>query len=825
MNKKESLAIAQDWFVKQNWKPFKFQKDTWKAYEQGKNGLLNAPTGSGKTYALWVPIVLELLRIKAKEGKLKKGVKALWITPLRALSSEIEQATLRFSQEVFPEITVGIRTGDTSQKVRAAQKRKMPDLLITTPESLQLLLASKKYHQIFSSLNAVVVDEWHELLGSKRGVQMELASSRLKAISSSLKIWGISATIGNLEQAREVLLGPQSNHLKNSVLIKARLKKKIKVQSIIPKSMEKFPWRGHLGLQLLDEVVGIIRHSKTTLIFTNTRSQCELWFQQLLERYPEFAGELAMHHGSISKATRLWVEQAIREETLKAVVCTSSLDLGVDFAPVETIVQIGGPKGVARFLQRAGRSGHQPRESSVIHFLPTHGIELIEASALKKAVKNQAVENRIPYFLSYDVLIQYLITLAVSDGFYPVKIFNEIKQTFCYQSIGEKEWQWCLNFITYGGESLKTYDEYRKVEILKDGLFKVNDRGVAMRHRLQIGTIVSDAVLAVKYVKGGFIGSIEEFFVSKLTPGDVFTFAGRNLEFVRIKGMQVHVRKSKKKTAKVPSWAGGRMSFSSQMSELLREEMYAASSAFPDSDGPNQKLTPELKALKPIFKRQIQESIIPRPNQFLIETFKTREGYHAVFYPFEGRFVHEALASLIAYRLSLLTPISLSIAFNDYGFELLSDQEIDVQQILDNELFTSEFLMDDLYKSLNATEMARRKFRDIAVIAGLVFTGYPSQLIKTKHLQSSAQLLFDVFRDYEPENLLFLQAFTETFEHQLQEERLRIALDRIEQQQIVWKKCKKPTPFSFPIITDRLREKLSSEKLEDRIKRMIKAFS
>uniref|UniRef100_UPI003569D966 ligase-associated DNA damage response DEXH box helicase n=1 Tax=Salegentibacter sp. TaxID=1903072 RepID=UPI003569D966 len=693
----------------------------------------------------------------------------------------------------------------------------MPDLLITTPESLQLLLSSKNYDMTFKNLNAVVVDEWHELLGTKRGVQMELALSRLKTVSKDLRIWGISATIGNLEQAREVLLGPNSEAFQNSVLIKANIKKKIKVHSIIPEKMERFPWRGHLGLHLIDEVVPIIKNSRTTLLFTNTRSQCELWFQKLIHKYPEFAGEVAMHHGSINKETRLWVEQAIRNESLKAVVATSSLDLGVDFSPVETIIQIGGPKGVARFLQRAGRSGHRPGEESVIYFLPTHAIELIEASALQKAVKKMAVEDRIPYLLSFDVLVQYLTTLAVSNGFFPKEIWPEVKSTFCFQEITEEEWRWVLNFITKGSQSLQAYDEYKKVEIEEDGRFKVNNRAIAMRHRLQIGTIVSDAVLSVKYLKGGYIGTIEEWFISKLNPGDVFTFAGRNLELIRIKNMQVLVKSSKQKTSKVPSWAGGRMTFSAQMSELLREEMYSAA----ESVFSPRKRSPELQALQPILKRQQKESIIPRKEEFLIETFKTREGYHAIFYPFEGRFVHEALGSLMAYRISLLMPITFSIAFNDYGFELLSDQEIDMQQVIDNNLFSSEYLMDDLYKSLNATEMARRKFRDIAVIAGMVFTGYPNKLIKSKHLQSNSQLLFSVFRDYEEGNLLYQQAFRETFEHQLEEGRLRMALERIAAQKIVWKSCEKPTPFSFPIITDRLREKLSSEKLEDRIRRML----
>lgn len=782
---------------------------------QGKHGLLNAPTGSGKTYALWFPIVLNYIKSNPEyRTKHKKGLKAVWITPLRALSQEIRQSAERVTSDLGTQMTVGIRTGDTSTKERARMKKQMPDLLITTPESLQLLLASKGYDTIFRDCSAIVVDEWHELLGTKRGVQMELALSRLKTVAKQLRIWGISATIGNLEQALEVLLGPESPALGNSVMIRANLNKKITVRSIIPKKMETFPWRGHLGLHLLEYVVPIINNSRTTLLFTNTRSQCEIWFQKILEKHPEYAGEIAMHHGSINRETRNWVEQAIRNESLKAVVCTSSLDLGVDFAPVETVVQIGGPKGVARFLQRAGRSGHRPGEESVIYFLPTHAIELIEASALQQAVKQNAVEDRIPYLNSFDVLLQYLTTLAVSEGFYPEEIFSEIKQTFCYQALSEVQWQWLLNFLVMGSQSLQTYDEYKKVEVEEDGRFKVNNRGVAMRHRFQIGTIVGDVNLSVKYQSGGYIGSIEEFFVSKLNRGDVFTFAGRNLEFIRIKEMNVLVKKSSKKTGKVSSWMGSRLTLSAQMSKLLREELYTSS-----EDATKQSV--EIKSLAHLFKRQRRESIVPGPDELLIETFKSRDGHHHVFYPFEGRFVHEAMGSLLGYRISLLSPITFSLAFNDYGFELLSDREIDMQQVIDNDLFTTEYLLDDLQKSLNATEMARRKFRDIAIISGMVFTGYPKKSIKMKHLQSNSQLLFDVFRDYEPENLLFQQAFIETFQHQLEEGRLRLSLERISDQEIVWKRCEKATPFAFPLITDRLsREKLSSEKWEDRIKRM-----
>ncbi|MEP2281235.1 ligase-associated DNA damage response DEXH box helicase [Maribacter sp.] len=815
MNREQLYSIAENWFQDQDWIPFKFQKDTWKAFLQGKNGLLNAPTGSGKTYALWFPIVLNYIKNNPDyRTKHKKGLKAIWITPLRALSQEIKQSAERITLDLGTQMTVGIRSGDTTTKERAKQKKQMPDLLITTPESLQLLLATKGYEKIFKDCSAIVVDEWHEILGTKRGVQMELALSRLKNVSPKLRIWGISATIGNLEQARDVLLGVASESLDNSVLIKAKINKKITVKSIIPKKMETFPWRGHLGLHLLEDVVPIINNSKTTLLFTNTRSQCEIWFQKILEKHPEYAGEMAMHHGSINKETRVWVENAIRNEQLKAVVCTSSLDLGVDFAPVETVIQIGGPKGVARFLQRAGRSGHRPGKESVIYFLPTHAIELIEASALQKAVKQNTVEDRMPYLNSYDVLLQYLTTLAISDGFYPNEIYPEIKQTFCYQTLTEEKWQWLLNFLVIGSQSLQSYDEYKKVEVEEDGKFKVNNRGVAMRHRFQIGTIVGDVNLAVKYQKGGYIGSIEEFFVSKLNRGDVFTFAGRNLEFIRIKEMTVQVKNSNKKTNKISSWMGSRLTLSAQMSELLRNELYS-------SGEPIKNQSAEIRALALLFDRQRRDSIVPKPSEFLIETFKTRDGYHHLFYPFEGRFVHEAMGSLLGYRISLLSPITFSLAFNDYGFELLSDQPIDIQQVLDNDLFTTDFMLDDLQKSLNATEMARRRFRDVAIISGMVFTGYPKKGIKMKHLQSSSQLLFDVFRDYEPDNLLFQQAFTETFEHQLEEGRLRLSLERIATQDIVWKACAQPTPFSFPLITERVgREKLSSEKLADRIKKM-----
>jgi ATP-dependent helicase Lhr and Lhr-like helicase len=807
----DPLKVGKDWFTRMEWRPFAFQVEAWQAYLDGLSGLVNAPTGSGKTYSLMMPIVLEFLQRQATARARKEAsLQAIWITPIRALSKEIEISARRLIDGLDIEMTVGVRSGDTSFKERLRQKTKPPHLLITTPESLHLLLAQKTYADLFKDLKVLIADEWHELMGSKRGVQVELALSRLKTIAPSLKVWGISATIGNMEQALEALLG---NYYEkgNFKVIRADIKKQVEIISVLPDSLERMPWAGHLGIQLLDKVVDIVKKSNSTLIFTNTRSFAEIWYQRMLEIAPEFSGLIAMHHGSISQELRNWVEDQLHAGKLKAVVCTSSLDLGVDFRPVETVIQIGGPKGVARFLQRAGRSGHQPGAISRIYFVPTHSLELMEAAGLREAVRRNIVEDRVPYIRSFDVLIQYLLTLAVSDGFHPHQIYEEVRGTFSFSSVSEDEWIWLLNFITTGGDSLQAYDEYRKV-VIRDGVYKVENRAMAMKHRLSVGTIVGDASLHVRFVTGKYLGTIEESFISRLNPGDVFWFAGKSLELVRVKEMEAHVRKSNRTKGLVPSWMGGRMPLSSQMSEMIRLKI--------DEVVRGAEYDEEMRFLKPLFRLQQIRSHLPAADEFLIEYFESSEGYHVILYPFEGRFVHEGMAALIAHRIAQIQPITFSIAMNDYGFELLSDQPIPIDEAVETNMLGVDNLISDIQASINSTEMARRKFRDIAAISGLIFKGYPGKPVKDRHLQSSSQLFFNVFHDYEAHNLLLRQAYEEVMDFQLEEARLRRALERIGKQKIIITHPAKPTPFAFPIIVDRLREKLTSEKLEDRIKKM-----
>jgi ATP-dependent Lhr-like helicase len=807
------------WLKKSKKSPFEFQTDSWRYYAEGYSGVVNAPTGFGKTFSMFLAVVIEELNNQADDKRKKgkradQGLKLIWITPLRSLAKDLARAMREVCETIDLDWTIGVRNGDTSQTDKLKQKKQMPDVLIITPESMHLLLAQKGTISNFDSLRCIVADEWHELIGSKRGVLAELAISRIRGLLMQkhperlLRIWGISATIGNLEEAMDVLI-PYPEVLK--IIVVANIEKKITITSILPDHIDMLPWAGHLGHKLADKLLPIIHKSKTTLIFTNTRGQAELWYQNLLKLDESLAGQIAIHHGSIDYELRNWIEEAIHTGALKAVISTSSLDLGVDFKPVDTVVQIGSPKGVARFLQRAGRSGHSPYETSVIYFLPTHALELVEAAAIKEAARTKDIESRQPVVMAFDTLIQYLVTLAVGDGFDDAEIYAEVKSTHAYREILDTEWAWIMQFITSGGDSLAAYNEFNKVAKV-DGLWKVISRQVAMRHRLHIGTIVSDAMLKVKYMTGGYIGMLEETFIAKIKPGNSFALAGRVLEFVMVKDMTVLVRKSKLKTAITPSWMGGRMPLSANLGAILRRKYNEAL----DKNHQDE----ELAFIFPLFQQQEKISHVPKDDEFLIELIHTKDGYHFFAYPFEGRLVHEVLAALIAYRLGKVTPISFSIAMNDYGFELLSEQPIPLDESNIKQLFSPEHLGADIVASINATEMARRKFRDIACISGLVFQGYPGKYLANRHLQSSASLFFNVFSDYDKHNLLLRQAYDEAFYQQIEEPRLAAALNRIQASTVVIVKTDRYTPFCFPIKVDSLRENMSSEELGERIARM-----
>ena len=805
----QGYQIVEEWMREKDISPFDFQLKAWKKYARGYNGLVIAPTGFGKTYSLFLAVVIDYLN---HPEHYKKGLKLVWVSPLRSLASDLQKSMQQVFDEIGLDWVAEVRNGDTPTNKRRKQERLMPDVLITTPETLHILFSQKRNSRWFKHVACVVVDEWHELLSSKRGVLTELAVARIKSIAPKAKVWGISATIGNIEQALEVLV-PSPTAKKT--IIRSKKKKKLNITSILPDEVEVLPWAGHLGGKLVDKVLPILYENNTTLIFTNTRNQAEMWYQLLLEADPNLAGQIAIHHGSIDKKLRDWIENAIHEGILRAVVCTSSLDLGVDFKPVDCTIQVGSAKGIARFMQRAGRSGHSPYEVSKMYVVPTHSLQLVEVSALKEAIKLMQIEERIPLVLTYDVLVQFLVTLAVGEGFAKEATFELLKQTHAFQELTRDEYIWALQFITVGGESLKGYEQFHKVVFDEETqLYKVQSRKISMLHRMNIGAIVSDSMMKVKFVSGGYIGMIEEFFISRLKPKSAFVLAGRVLEIAFIRDMTVYVRKSKSKRAITPSWNGGRLPLTSYLSHFLRLKL---------ADSLNPKSSErELKFLNPLFTTQELNSHIPKENEFLVEKIESKDGFHIFFYPFEGRAVHEVMASLMAYRISKIKPITFTIAMNDYGFDLLSDQEIPVNQSNIHELLTTKNLMDDVIASINSTEMASRKFRDIATISGMVIQSSPRANRSNKSLQSSSSLIFKVLQDYEPNNLLLRQAYTEVFNEQLEETRLRNAFDRISKNKVILKEAKGFTPLSFPIKVDSLRDTMSNEKLEDRIARLRK---
>ena len=794
-----------EWFARRGWKPFPFQREAWAAYRAGESGLIHASTGTGKTYAAFLGSVLEALA--GTPSAQPPPLRVLWITPLRALSGD---TALSLEAPLAPlglNWDVGTRTGDTTSAIRARQKKRMPTVLVTTPESLSLFLTHADAREKSSGLRCVVVDEWHELLGSKRGVLTELALARLRMFNPDLRVWGLSATLGNLEEALASLVGVG----RTGRVIRGKIPKSVEIESLIPARVERFPWAGHLGLSLLPQVVETVERGRSALVFTNTRSHTEIWYRAILEARPDWAGIMALHHGSLDRKARDWVEDQLRAGTLRCVVCTSSLDLGVDFAPVDQVVQIGSPKGVARLLQRAGRSGHQPGVVSRVTCAPTNVLELIEVAASRAAAKAGALECREAIRKPLDLLAQHAVSSALGGGFRADELLAEVRTTHSYRDLSQIEWDWVLDFVTRGGDALRAYPEYRRV-VVQDGLYTVPDAKTARRHRMGIGTIASDATLEVRFMGGQRLGTVEESFAAKLKPGDRFTFAGRTLEFVRLFEMTVRVKRTTRAANTVPRWNGGRLPLSGELAAAIRAKLdEARRGIFADA---------EMIAIRPILDVQARWSLIPAPDELLVERLSTREGHHLFAFPFEGRLVHEGLAALLAYRFSTRRPQTFNLAANDYGFELTSPDPIAFDAETIRGLLSPVNLAGDVLASLNAAELAKRQFREVARVSGLVSPGMPHAGKSAKQLQASSGLFYEVFREYDPENMLLHQAKREVLERQFEGSRLKRALERIAVGRITVVDPPRPTPLAFPLLVDRLRESLSSEKLADRVKRI-----
>ncbi len=802
----EDTQSIRTWYRQQGWEPFQFQEDVWRACVQGKSGLLHAPTGTGKTLAAWFGA---LIHSRKTNGR---GLQVLWITPLRALASDtanaLEQPLSYLEQWLGTKWRVGLRTGDTSTADRRRLRANWPEALVTTPETLSILLSLENAHEIFCHLDTVIVDEWHELLSTKRGVQTELALARLKTLRPEIITWGLSATLPNLCEAVSALVGP--SNAQTAQLIDSHIPRNIEIETLIPQPIERFPWAGHMGLRLLPEVINAIESARSSLVFTNTRSQAERWFEAIQSQRPEWKNSLALHHGSIDKKLREKSEHGLKRGTLKCVVATSSLDLGVDFGPVEQVFQIGSPKGIARLLQRAGRSGHAPGKTGRLICVPTHALELIECAAARRAAKTGSIEPRHPLIAPLDCLTQHIITVACSGGFYEDEILQEIRSTHAFARLDQESWNWAIDFAAHGGRALHAYPDYARI-INRFGRWYVANKAIARKHRMNIGTIASDASVDVKWFRGGRLGTVEESFISRLHEGDHFFFAGRPLILFRFDGLTAWVKRARKATSmQVPRWNGGRMPLSTLLSSAVVDLISTKES------NAVQALPPEAKAVRPLLQTQAQWSIIPDHESLLIEQWQGRDGFHTFIFPFEGRLVHEGLAALVAWRIANRRPTTLNLAATDWGFELSGRHPLHFDSHMWKQLFHPNNLLEDLLSCLNSTEMTRRHFREIARVAGLISaTGRT-----TRQTQASAGLIYDVLLEHDGNNMLLSQARREVLEQQFEFQRLSSALESISSKQIRIMKTSHITPLAFPIWATLVQSRLSTHNWLDRITAM-----
>lgn len=815
------IDTLRAWFASRSWTPWDFQARAWAAFLEGRSGLINVPTGAGKTYAAFGgPLAVVIDELRSSGARSLDGVRLVYVTPLRAVSRDIELALKRPIVDLGLPITVESRTGDTSSSVRARQRRRLPNVLITTPESLSLLLTWEESATLLAPLQGVILDEWHELIASKRGTQCELALARLRTLAArggafqgprkpALRVWALSATLSNLDVGAQAAVGVGVE----PVVIRGRIDRPVAIHSLAPERLDRFPWAGHLGLAMLPRVLADLDPARSTLIFTNTRSQAELWHNAILAARPEWASFTGLHHGSIDRTARERIEAGLKDGSVRLVVATSSLDLGVDFAPVERVYQIGSPKGLARLLQRAGRSSHRPNTACAITCVPTHGFELVEIAAARKALAQGSIEPRAPLTKPLDVLSQHMVTRALGGGFAPDALFDEVRGAYAYRDLTRQEFDWTLTLVRDGGACLKAYPEYHKIEPdHAAGLLRVPDKRIARLHRLNVGTITGDATIELRLVSGKRLGSIEDSFIARLSHGDRFLFAGRTLEFVTLRDLTALARPARGRTTLTPHWSGTRLPISESLGESVRLTL--------ERVGRGEIDEPELVAARPILDAIASLSVIPAADEVLIEACRTREGTHLFLYPFDGRLVHGGLAAVLSLRLTRLRKTTFAISVNDYGLEILTADDYPFQELLSPALFTTEGLLEDALESLNISDLARLQFRDIARVAGLVFQTYPGSPKSGRQLQASAGLIYDVFKDFDPGNLLLEQARREVMERQFEQSRLARTLRRLALAKPVLRAVERPTPLGFPLIVERTGAQITAETLGERLEKM-----
>lgn len=794
------------WFASRGWQPRPHQIELLAHANAGRSVLLVAPTGGGKTLAGFIPSLIELSTLPERRGH---ALHTLYISPLKALAVDVARNLEIPAREMALNVRIETRTGDTPPARRLRQRRLPPDILLTTPEQLALLLAQYDAKRLFGSLKAVVLDELHALFNSKRGDLLALGLARLSSIAPQHRRVGLSATVADPAPLRRYLVPQRGERETLSALVVA--KGGAKPAIAISASDAYVPWAGHLARHAMTDVMAAIKQSKTTLVFVNTRSQAERTFQDLW-RINEDRLAIALHHGSLVPGQRRKVEAAMARGELRAVVCTSTLDLGIDWGAVDRVICIGAPKGAARLVQRIGRANHRLDDPSEALLVPANRFEVLECEAARDAVLAGELDGERLKRGSLDVLAQHVLGVACAAAFDSDALYDEVKTASSYVHLARQDFDRVVDFVATGGYALKRYDRYARLRRTAEGLWRIAHPNIAQQYRLNAGVIVEepmiDIVLQAKGrptgAGGRKLGHLEEYFVEQLSPGDTFVFSG---EVVRFEGMRedaAYVTRTSDPEAQVPSYMGGKFPLSTFLAERVREmvskpEMWGA---LPDPVGEWLRI-------------QEWRSVIPLPGQLLVETFPRGSKFYLVCYPFEGRLAHQTLGMLLTRRLERLSLRPLGFVANEYALAIWGLRDAGGADM--DRLFDADMLGDDLDAWLAESSLYRRAFRNCAIIAGLIERRYPGKEKTGRQVTFSSDLIYDVLRSHEPDHILLRATYEDAATGLLDIARLADMLSRVKGR-IVTRRLDRVSPLAVPALLEISKEMVAGEAHEDMLK-------
>ncbi|QDZ00266.1 ligase-associated DNA damage response DEXH box helicase [Nitratireductor mangrovi] len=798
-----------EWFSSRGWSPRVHQIDLLARAQRGASALLIAPTGAGKTLAGFLPSLVDLAeRPKRKPGEAFRGVHTLYISPLKALAVDIERNLGKPVAEIGLSVTIETRTGDTPTHKRQRQKHAPPDILLTTPEQLALLIAAPDAGRFFSGLRYLVLDELHSLVISKRGHLLSLGIARLRKLAPDIQAIGLSATVADPDALRRWLM-PQDppGAMADIITVAGGAKPEISILD----SDDHVPWAGHSARYAIPDLYDAICRHRTTLLFVNTRSQAELLFRELW-RVNEDGLPIALHHGSLDVGQRRKVEKAMAENTLRAIVATSTLDLGIDWGDVDLVIHVGAPKGASRLAQRIGRSNHRMDEPSRAILVPANRFEVMECRAALEANYLGAQDTPPLADGALDVLAQHVLGMACAAPFSDDALYDEVRSAAPYAGLDRPTFDAVVDFVATGGYALRSYERYARIRQTKDGLWRISHPRIAQQYRLNVGTIIEAPMLNVRYVRSGrgtaarggpVLGKVEEYFLETLSPGDTFMFSGKVLRFEGIRENEAFVSNGAGNDAMVPSYAGGKFPLSSYLADEVRGII-----ADPD------RWTTLPPQVADWLRLQRDKSVLPKRSDLLVETFPRGERFYMIAYPFEGRLAHQTLGMLLTRRLERARAQPLGFVATEYSLAIWGLRDLGgmlaAGRLSLPELFGEDMLGDDLEAWLAESWLLKRTFRACAMIAGLIEKRHPGKEKTGRQVTVSADLIYDVLRTHEPDHVLLRATRADAAAGLLDIHRLGEMLSRI-RGRIVHKNLERISPLAVPVMLEIGRERVNGE--------------